>query len=107
MLVGSARWLRERDVDLTTLDDAAGRASADGRTVAFVVIDGRAAGLIAITDPVRDDAPAGVAALHRDGIETWLATGDGRATAEAVGRRSWASRRSGSSPTPGRPTRPP
>ncbi len=86
VLVGSARWLRERDVDLATLDAAAGRASADGRTVAFVVIDGRAAGLIAITDPVRDDAPAGVAALHRDGIETWLATGDGRATAEAVGR---------------------
>ena len=56
VLVGSARWLRERDVDLATLDAAAGRASADGRTVAFVVIDGRAAGLIAITDPVRDDA---------------------------------------------------
>ncbi len=86
VLVGSARWLRERDVDLATFDDAAGRAAADGRTVAFVVIDGRAAGLITITDPVRDDAPAGVAALRRGGIETWLATGDGRATAEAVGR---------------------
>jgi Cu+-exporting ATPase len=86
VLVGSARWLRERDVDLTTFDAVAARASTDGRTVAFVVIDGRAAGLITITDPVRDDAPAGVAALQRDGIETWLATGDGRATAEAVGR---------------------
>jgi P-type Cu+ transporter len=86
VLVGSARWLREQDVDLSAFDDAAGRASEDGRTVAFVVVDGRAAGLITITDPVRDDAPAGVAALHRDGIETWLATGDGRATAEAVGR---------------------
>ena len=86
VLVGSARWLRERDVDLAALDDVAARAAADGRTVAFVAIDGRAAGLITITDPVRDDAPAGVAALSRDGIETWLATGDGRATAEAVGR---------------------
>ena len=37
VLVGSARWLRERGVDLATLDAAAGRASADGRTVAFVV----------------------------------------------------------------------
>jgi Cu+-exporting ATPase len=86
VLVGSARWLRERDVNLAALDDVAARAAADGRTVAFVAIDGWAAGLITITDPVREDAPAGVAALARDGIETWLATGDGRATAEAVGR---------------------
>jgi Cu+-exporting ATPase len=86
VLVGSARWLRERGVDLDVFRDAAGRGAEDGRTTAFVVIDGRAAGMIAISDPVRDDAPAGVAALVRDGIETWLATGDGRATAEAVGR---------------------
>ena len=42
--------------------------------------------MVTITDPVRDDAAAGVAALRARGIETWLATGDGRATAEAVGR---------------------
>jgi P-type Cu+ transporter len=86
VLVGSARWLRERDIDLATFAAVAGRAATDGRTVAFVVVDGRPAGLITITDPVRDDARAGVAALQRDGIETWLATGDGPATAEAVGR---------------------
>jgi P-type Cu+ transporter len=86
VLVGSARWLLERGVDLAPLAEASAGASADGRTVAFVVVDGTPAGLIAITDPVRDDAPAGVAALARDGIETWLATGDGSATAQAVGR---------------------
>ena len=86
VLVGSARWLRERGVDLDTFRAAAGRLAEDGRTMAFVIVDGRAAGMITITDPVRDDAPAGVAALEGDRIETWLATGDGRATAEAVGR---------------------
>ncbi len=86
VLVGSARWLSERGVDLAPLTEAAAAASADGRTIAFVVVDGTPAGLVAITDPVRDDAPAGVAALASDRIETWLATGDGRVTAEAVGR---------------------
>ncbi len=86
ILVGSARWLRERGVDLDVFRDAAARGAEDGRTMAFVVIDGRAAGVISITDPVRDDAPAGVAALEGERVETWLATGDGRATAEAVGR---------------------
>ena len=86
VLVGSARWLRERGADLEVFRDAVGRLGEDGRTMAFVVVDGRAAGMITITDPVRDDAPAGVAALDGDRIETWLATGDGRATAEAVGR---------------------
>ena len=86
VLVGSARWLSERGVDLAPLTEAAAAASADGRTIAFVVVDGTPAGLVAISDPVRDDAPAGVAALAADRIETWLATGDGRVTAEAVGR---------------------
>jgi Cu+-exporting ATPase len=86
VLVGSARWLRERGVDLDGFGDAAARSAEGGRTMAFVVVDGRAAGVITITDPVRDDAPAGVAALEGERVETWLATGDGRATAEAVGR---------------------
>ncbi len=86
VLVGSARWLRERGVDLDVFGEVVARGAEDGRTLAFVVIDGRAAGVIAITDPVRDDAPAGVAALADERVETWLATGDGRATAEAVGR---------------------
>jgi P-type Cu+ transporter len=86
VLVGSARWLGERGVDLASFQAVATPASADGRTIAFVVVDGRPAGMITITDPVKDDAPAGVAALTRQGIDAWLATGDGRATAEAVGR---------------------
>ena len=86
VLVGSARWLRDRGADVGLFAEAAAKAAADGRTVAFVVVDGTPAGMVTITDPVREDASAGVAALTRDRIETWLATGDGRATAEAVGR---------------------
>jgi Cu+-exporting ATPase len=84
VLVGNDRWMRERGVDLGRLTDAARAAAADARTVAFVAVDGDAIGAIAITDPVKPEAAPAIAALDRDGIQTWLATGDGRVTAESV-----------------------
>jgi Cu+-exporting ATPase len=47
-------------------------------------VDGRAAGLIALTDRVKPEAAAAVAALEHSGIEVWLLTGDARPTALAV-----------------------
>jgi Cu+-exporting ATPase len=49
-----------------------------------VAVDGRAAGLIALTDRVKPEAAEAVAALQRSGIEVWLLSGDARATALAV-----------------------
>jgi Cu+-exporting ATPase len=84
VLVGNHRWVLERGIDPAELAEAASGATADARTVAFVAVDGRAIGLISITDPIKAEAATAVAALGRDGMETWLATGDGRATAEHV-----------------------
>jgi Cu+-exporting ATPase len=77
----------ERNVDVAGFVGAAADAESTGRTVAYVAIDGRAAGLIALGDPLKPTAAAAVRALTDDGIEVWLVTGDGRATAEAVGRQ--------------------
>ena len=74
-------------MDLGVLEAAAADAEAAARTVAYVAIDGAVAGLIALADPVKPTAAAAVRALAADGIEVWLVTGDGRATAEAVGRQ--------------------
>ena len=82
--VGSARLVRERGVDLAPLQAATDEAAAAGRTCAYVVADGTVAGVVAISDPVKAEAADAVARLERDGIEVWLATGDGRATADAV-----------------------
>ncbi|MEP6638574.1 MAG: heavy metal translocating P-type ATPase [Chloroflexota bacterium] len=87
ILIGSRRLLLERGVDPGALDVAAGDAEAAGRTVAYVARDGLAAGLIVLGDPVRPTSAAAVRALTEAGIEIWLATGDGRATAEAVARQ--------------------
>jgi Zn2+/Cd2+-exporting ATPase len=60
--------------------------NADGKSVAVLVADGEAAGLIAMRDEPRDDAKAGLKALADAGVRTIMLTGDNRRTAEAVGR---------------------
>ena len=87
VLVGTRRLMVERDVDVARFENAAADAESAGRTVAYVAIAGEATGLIALGDPLKPTAAAAVRALTDDGIEVWLVTGDGRATAEAVGRQ--------------------
>ncbi|HTS81781.1 MAG TPA: heavy metal translocating P-type ATPase [Myxococcaceae bacterium] len=57
-----------------------------GRTVAFVAIDGRSAGALAIEDPIKESARAALADLGREGIRVVIATGDHASTAQSVAR---------------------
>jgi Cu+-exporting ATPase len=59
----------------------------EGQVVMMVAVDGQAAGLVALADPVKESAAASVAALKADGIRVVMLTGDSRTTAEAVARR--------------------
>ena len=79
--------MADRGIDLSALDDARARAEGEGRTAVIVAIDGQAAGLIVVADPVKPEAAEAVRALTAAGIESWLVTGDHRATAEAVARQ--------------------
>ena len=84
VLIGNRRLMDERGIALDALKLAAGRAELGGHTVAFVAVDGIAAGVLALGDPVKPSAKAAIRRLAADGIETWLVTGDTRTTAEAV-----------------------
>jgi Cu+-exporting ATPase len=77
---------RERVV-VDGLSEAAERMRAQGRTVALVAVDGAAAGLVAVEDPVKESARVALAALGAEGLEVVMATGDARRTAEAVARQ--------------------
>jgi Cu+-exporting ATPase len=55
--------------------------------VVLVAVDGAAAGLLAVADPVKESAPEAVRALHAEGLRIVMVSGDARATAEAVARR--------------------
>ena len=85
--VGSARLMAELGVDIEGIRAAIDGAAGAGRTVAVVAIDGAAAGVLAIADPIKPEAAEAIAGLEAAGIETWLLSGDARATASAVAAR--------------------
>lgn len=69
-----------------TLTKSAGQSQNDAKTVVWVARGQAAVAIFAITDPIKDSAPAAIAELHRLGIRLVMATGDNEATARAVGR---------------------
>ena len=82
--LGNAMLMAELKVVTSGLDRAAETARQDGATAIYVAIDGRAAGMIAIADPVKPSAPAALQALRRDGLRIVMLTGDNLTTARAV-----------------------
>jgi Cu+-exporting ATPase len=86
--IGSARYLRQLGIDASSLDAAAERLEGEGKTAVEVAIDGQAAGLIAIADTLKAEAPEAVGELKRLGLEVAMLTGDNRRTAEAIAREA-------------------
>jgi Cu+-exporting ATPase len=85
--VGSADHMSDWRIDVESLLPRAETLRADGHTVVFVAIDGRAAGLLAIVDPIRVSAAEAIRALHFEGLHVIMLTGDNATTAHAVARR--------------------
>jgi Cu+-exporting ATPase len=84
--LGNAMLMRELNVVTEALDGAAERARQDGATAIIVAIDGRAAGVIAIADPIKPSAQAALRALRKDGLRIVMLTGDNVTTATAVAK---------------------
>jgi P-type Cu+ transporter len=87
IVVGSRAMLVDRGIDTSPLDTIADGLAEAGRTVAWVALDGAAAGVLAIADPVKPEAAEAIRRLTDAGIESWLITGDSRPTALAVAGR--------------------
>jgi Cu2+-exporting ATPase len=87
MLVGALRLLERYDVAVDSLRPAAERLLSEGKTLVFVAIDARPAGVLAAADTVHANALRAVAELRALGVEPVMMTGDSRRTAEAVARQ--------------------
>jgi Cu+-exporting ATPase len=85
--IGNPAYLAELGIDTAALTQAADRHRREGATAILVAVDGKAAGVIAIADPVKESTPSALAALKAHGIRVIMVTGDNRMTAEAVARR--------------------
>ena len=87
VLVGKRVFLEAAGVKAGGLETDATRLADEGKTPVYVALDDRAAGVIAIADPVKPDSQAAIAALHKLGLQVVMITGDNRRTANAIARR--------------------
>lgn len=85
--VGDRALLEERVIDTSAVHHPTEVLRNEGQTVMFVVLDGTLAGLIGVTDPIRESTPETIRNLHREKIRIVMLTGDNRTTAEAVARK--------------------
>jgi Cu+-exporting ATPase len=88
VLVGSARLMSGRGVDVSALGDKARELASAGKSAVFVAFSGRLQGLVAVADTLKPEAPGAVAALRALGLEVVMLTGDNRLTAETIAREA-------------------
>ena len=87
LALGNARLLDDLNIALEGLDERAETLRGEGQTVMFLAIDGKAVGLVAVADPIKDSTPEAVRQLRDSGVHLVMLTGDNRTTAQAVARR--------------------
>jgi Cu+-exporting ATPase len=85
--LGNRALLDEERIDADALAEQAEALRATGATALFVAIDGRAAGVLGIADPVKPTTPEALRLLREDGVRVVMLTGDHRTTAQAVAKR--------------------
>ncbi|MEX0675609.1 MAG: copper-translocating P-type ATPase [Pirellulales bacterium] len=84
--LGNRALMADQKVELGPLVDEAEKKRALGQTVMFVAVDGRAAGMLGVADPIKDSTPEALRWLREEGVRVVMLTGDSRTTAEAVAR---------------------
>ncbi len=84
VVIGSPRFLADRNVALDGYGNQVHALQASGQTVMGVAVDGKLSGLIALADTIKEGSPAAVRALHAMGLEVTMLTGDNQRTADAI-----------------------
>jgi Cu+-exporting ATPase len=82
--LGNESLLATLEISAPELKARADAASAEGHTVMFLAVDGKVAGLLCVSDPIKSTTPEAIRALRADGVHVVMLTGDRRASAERV-----------------------
>ena len=87
-LVGKPEFLRDEKITgLEALEASAVKLQEDGKTVMYVAIDGKPAGILSVADPIKASTAEAIAELHALGLQIVMLTGDNRRTAAAVAKQ--------------------
>ena len=87
LALGNTALMDQLGVEVDSLAEQAEALRAEGASVMHLAVDGRLAGLLAVSDPIKDTTPEALKSLHAAGLRVVMATGDGLTTARAVGNR--------------------
>jgi Cu+-exporting ATPase len=87
VLLGNIKLMEDAGIDTDELAGDAEKRRGEGQTVMFVATDAGLAGILAVSDPIKESTPAAIKELHDEGLNVVMLTGDNRATAEAVAAR--------------------
>ncbi|MBY5923566.1 heavy metal translocating P-type ATPase [Ferrimonas balearica] len=87
LILGNHAMMTQWHVDTDSLDAEVARLANEGKTPVYLAADGQLQGVLAIADPIRDDARSAIDRLHTQGIKVVMLTGDHPDTAAAVARQ--------------------
>ena len=87
VLFGNARFMNEQGIELDDLPTRAAQLAEQAQTPMYLAVDGKAAGIVAVADPIKPDSKAAIARMHALGLKVVMITGDNHATADAVARQ--------------------
>jgi Cu+-exporting ATPase len=85
--IGNRALLEEIGVAVGDLDSVTEARRAEGETVMYLVVNGEAAGIVGVADPIKSTSSEAIDKLHAEGMRIVMLTGDNQTTAEAVARR--------------------
>src|SRR6266545_4316400 len=88
ILLGNARMMAARGIDISALEERVREMAAQGKNVVYVAFAGEAQGIVAVADVLKPEARGAVQALRALGLEVAMLTGDTRTTGEAIARQS-------------------
>lgn len=87
VFIGNKKLMVREKVALDGLEERVASLATDAKTAMYVSVDGKAAGVVAVADTIRDSARTAVRLLHDSGVQTVMLTGDNKFTADAVARQ--------------------
>jgi Cu+-exporting ATPase len=87
VLIGNRRLLKDFKISIKDLETEAGKLPAEGNTAIFVAIDKKVAGIVCVSDPIKETTPEAIDRLHEEGIRIVMLTGDNGDTAKAVAEK--------------------
>jgi Cu+-exporting ATPase len=85
--IGNLKLMQALNIAVEGLNTRAESLRSEGQTVMFISVNGKAAGLIGVADPIKETTPEAIRQLHAEGLKVVMLTGDSKATADAVAKK--------------------